>query len=158
LKRGIWEQPSEKTKNGKVHIVPLSPVAVRVLKSLRQQQDTLKNLSKRNSSFVFFSSRTGTKPMVWIQKAAVRVREKSKITDFQPHDLRRTTATRLAQAGIADNVLKMTLNHSLGRDITGVYNQYRYFEERRAALKGWSTRLLRIVGRPLSGESRLGPR
>ena len=72
--------------------------------------------------------------MTWLQKAADRVRVESKIGDLQAHDLRRTTATRLAQAGIPDNVLKMILNHSSGKDITGVYNQYKYFEERKQAL------------------------
>jgi integrase len=83
--------------------------------------------------------------MVWLQKAADRVRVEAKIEDFQAHDLRRTAATRLAQAGVPDNVLKMILNHSLGKDITGVYNQYKYFDERKQALDAWAKRLLVIV-------------
>jgi integrase len=145
LKRGIWEQPGEKTKNGKVHVVPLSPPAVRALESLKHRQGELNNPTKRESDFVFFSSRTGMKPMTWLQKAADRVRVESKIVDFQAHDLRRTAATRLAQAGVPDNVLKMILNHSLGKDITGVYNQYKYFEERKQALAAWGSKLTTIV-------------
>ena len=145
LNRAIWEQPGAITKNGKVHVVPLSPPAVRVLESLKHHQSELNNPSKRESDFVFFSSRTGSKPMAWLQKAADRVRIESKIEDFQAHDLRRTTATRLAQAGVPDNVLKMILNHSLGKDITGVYNQYKYFEERKKALAAWGSKLMVIV-------------
>jgi hypothetical protein len=51
----------------------------------------------------------------------------------------------LAEVGVADVVLKMILNHSLGSDISGVYNQYKYFEERKQALDAWSKRLLLIV-------------
>jgi len=85
--------------------------------------------------------------MTWLQKAADRARIESKVTDFQAHDLRRTCATRLAKAGVPDAVLKMILNHSLGKDITGVYNQYKYFEERKKAMNAWSRQLLAIVRR-----------
>lgn len=145
LERAIWTQPGEKTKNGKVHVVPLSTQAVRILEGLRADQDKLKNKSKKESKFVFFSSRTGAIAMTWLQKAADRARKESKIEDFQAHDLRRTTATRLAEAGVPDNVLKMILNHSLGKDITGVYNQYKYFEERKQALQAWASKVALIV-------------
>ena len=47
--------------------------------------------------------------------------------------------------GVPDSVLKMILDHSLGSDITGVYNQYKYFQERKQALDAWSKRLTAIV-------------
>jgi integrase len=105
----------------------------------------LKNLAKRNSRFVFHNQRNPELALTWLQKAGERVREESKVADFRPHDLRRTCATRLAEMGVADSVLKMILNHSLGSDITGVYNQYKYFEERKQALDAWSKRLTVIV-------------
>jgi integrase len=147
LNDGIWTQPGTKTKNGKPHVVPLSGEAVRILERLHQRQVELKNSSKRESNFVFCSSRTGDAAMAWLQKAADRARIESKVQDFQAHDLRRTCATRLAKAGVPDAVLKMILNHSLGKDITGVYNQYKYFEERKKALTAWSRHLLTIVRR-----------
>ena len=75
------------------------------------------------------------------------MRAESKVEDFRPHDLRRTCATRLAEMGVPDPVLKMILNHSLGSDITGVYNQYKYFDERKQALDAWAKRLLVIVSK-----------
>jgi integrase len=118
---------------------------VRILEGLRQRQLVLRNLSKRASRFVFPNPRNADLPIAWLQKAGERVREESKVDDFRPHDLRRTCATRLAELGVADVVLKMILNHSLGSDISGVYNQYKYFEERKQALDAWSKRLLLIV-------------
>jgi integrase len=91
------------------------------LERLHERQAVLKNASKRESNFVFCSSRTGEAAMTWLQKAADRARIESKVQDFQAHDLPRTCATRLAKAGVPDAVLKMILNHSLGKDITGVY-------------------------------------
>jgi integrase len=145
LRDEIWTQPGTKAKNGKPHIVPLSSEAVRIFERLQQRQTGLKNASKRESNFVFCSSGTGDSAMTWLQKIADRARMESKVADFQAHDLRRTCATRLARAGVPDVVLKMILNHSLGKDITGVYNQYKYFDERKKALSAWSCELLAIV-------------
>jgi integrase len=145
LERALWTQPGAKTKNGKVHVIPLSSPAVRIFEGLQQHQAGLKNPSKRNSRFVFCNPRNPDIPIAWLQKAGERVRDESKVQDFRPHDLRRTCATRLAEMGVPDAVLKMILNHSLGSDITGVYNQYKYFEERKQALDAWAERLLMIV-------------
>jgi integrase len=157
LDRAVWTQPGAQTKNRKLHVVPLSPQAVTILEALKQGQSTLKNVSKRKSAFVFCSSRTGRKPMAWLEKAAERVRVASKVEDFQAHDLRRTTATRLAEAGAPDAVLKMILNHSLGKDITGVYNQYKYFEERKALLAAWGKKLSLIVSELKTAAATVGP-
>ena len=145
LDRALWTQPGAKTKNGRVHVIPLSPPGVRIFQGLQQRQADLKNPIKRKSNFVFSNPRNPDMPMTWLQKAGERVRDESKVQDFRPHDLRRTCATRLAEMGVPDAVLKMILNHSLGSDITGVYNQYKYFEERKQALDAWAKRLLMIV-------------
>src|SRR4030095_5577354 len=122
-----------------------SAPAVRILQSLRARQDKLKNKSKQASRFVFHSSRTGAVAMTWLQKAADRVKEESKVSDFHAHDLRRTAATRLAKAKVPRHVLKKVLNHSTGNDVTDVYDVYEYFDERRKALDAWATRLMGIV-------------
>jgi len=145
LTRAIWTQPSARTKNRKVHVVPLSKSAVRILEARRQHQAELKNVAKRDSRFVFHNPRNPNLALTWLQKAGERVRAESRVGDFRPHDLRRSCATRLAEMGVPDAVLKMVLNHSLGSDITGVYNQYKYFEERKQALDAWSKRLTVIV-------------
>ena len=146
LTRAIWTQPSARTKNRKVHIVPLRKPAVRILQALRQRQAELKNVAKQNSRFVFHNPRNPDLALTWLQKAGERVRAESKVEDFRPHDLRRTCATRLAEMGVPDSVLKMILNHSLGSDITGVYNQYnKYFDVRKQALDAWAKRLHVIV-------------
>lgn len=59
LNDGIWTQPGTKTKNGNPHIVPVAGETVRILEQLNQRQDELKNSSKRESNFVFCTSRSG---------------------------------------------------------------------------------------------------
>ena len=39
LSRAIWTQPGARTKNRKVHVVPLCPTAVRILEGLQQHQE-----------------------------------------------------------------------------------------------------------------------
>jgi integrase len=100
ITRAIWTQPSTRTKNRKTHIVPLCSSAVRILETLQHQQAELKNVAKRNSPFVFHNPRNPELALTWLQKAGERVRERLKVADFRPHDLRRTCATRLAEMGV----------------------------------------------------------
>jgi integrase len=74
LTRGIWTQPSARTKKRKVHIVPLSKPVVRILEALRQHQAELKNLAKRNSRFVFHNPRNPDLAVTCLQKVGERVR------------------------------------------------------------------------------------
>src|SRR5437867_3532722 len=41
LSRAVWTQPAAKTKNGKTHVVPLAPAAVRILETLKAQQSEM---------------------------------------------------------------------------------------------------------------------
>lgn len=66
------------------------------------------------------------------------------IDDFTPHDLRRTAATFMAQAGEMDEVIDAVLNHPK-QGIIKVYNQYRYDTEKQKALETWERKLLSIV-------------
>ena len=68
------------------------------------------------------------------------------------HDLRRTTATKLAGLGIPPHVTETVINHR-GAETTGpvgkIYQRYNYLDERRAALELWAATLTRIVTRPV---------
>jgi len=69
---------------------------------------------------------------------------KLEVDDFTPHDLRRTAATFMAQAGEMDEVIDAVLNHSK-QGVIKVYNQYRYDAEKQKALETWERKLLSIV-------------
>jgi integrase len=70
------------------------------------------------------------------------------------HDLRRTTATRMAdELGIAPHIIEAVLNHVSGHKagVAGIYNRADYSVQMRQALTSWSEHLLSIVaGRPMS--------
>lgn len=70
------------------------------------------------------------------------------IPDARPHDLRRTAATLMVEAGVSEAVVAVVLGHAtrLAPRVTSVYVRYRYEPERRAALVALESKLLTILG------------
>jgi integrase len=135
ITRQMWRIPE--TKNGKPHLVPLSPLAQRLLEELRQlsgESDYLLPNTVDNRRDAGDRDRTLT-------KAARRVREHLDIPDWTPHDLRRTARTGMAFLGIADAVGERVLNHSVGDRMIAVYNQHQYAAEMADALDRWAAHL-----------------
>ena len=83
-----------------------------------------------------------------IQKAILRLRKAAKVTDWTPHDIRRTVATAMGDLGIAREVIRRVLNHK-ERDVTATYERSKRLREMRQALEAWARRLHAIV----TGES-----
>ena len=63
---------------------------------------------------------------------------------WSPHDLRRTARTNMARVGVSDEVGEEVMNH-IKPGVVGVYNKYRYDEEKKIALQKWETLLLKIL-------------
>jgi integrase len=132
IKGDLIEYPDQRTKNGIPHFVPLSDPALAILA----------RFPANGREFVF--GHAGFRG--WVAKA--KLDERSGVKDCTLHDLRRTTATRLAQdIGTAPHVIEAILNHVSGHKagVAGVYNRATYSKERREALNLWADRLLAIV-------------
>ncbi len=130
-----WTIPAELAKNGLSHRVPLSPQALTILGRLRESA---------KGPWVF-PSPTTDRPIENPQKAAERLRERSKVPDLRLHDLRRTAASLMTGMGISRLTVKKILNHA-ERDVTAVYDRHSYDPEKRTALEAWGRRLEAIVG------------
>jgi integrase len=134
----LWTIPGAKSKNRKAHLVPLSGLAVEILASVPAIDDRY-----------VWSTRAGTR-ISGFSKAKARAVMLSGVTDWRLHDLRRTTATRLAELGIAHPIVSKLLNHSprsvMG--VTSIYNRYEYLDERREAMERWAQRIRGIVDPP----------
>ena len=63
---------------------------------------------------------------------------------WSPHDLRRTARTNMARVGILDEVGEEVVNH-IKPGVVGVYNKYRYDNEKKDALLKWEALLLEIL-------------
>lgn len=139
----IWIIPRERTKNGEPNRVPLSPLAVKLLR-------TASALSEGNKTWLFPSAIDPQKPIDphAPTKAVERSRDALGIENFRIHDLRRTAATGMAKLGVNPHTISLVLNHISVRrgTITGkVYDQYSYDPEKRDALNKWGARLEQVV-------------
>ena len=135
-----WTIPGEKTKNGKSHRVPLTPLALEILEAQ----------PKRNrwvfpSRYRKLDRPTATGAI----STAIHLNEDFGIPHWTPHDLRRSASTQMGQLGVAEFIVGRVLNHS-ERSVTKVYNRYSYDAEKRAALQKWERRLRAIIGELVS--------
>jgi integrase len=125
---GVWILPSERSKNHRAHVTPLSSAMQEIL----SRQD-------RRGPFVF--SATGSTPLAGWSKAKARLdRLMGNVKPFVLHDLRRSAASHMGELNIRPDVIELCLNHRSGLrgGIAGVYNRSELMNERRAALQMWS--------------------
>jgi integrase len=132
----VWTLPRESTKADRSHEVPLAPLVIEVLTSL-----------PRTGTYVFTSTR-GERPISGFSKIKARADTLSGFNDWRIHDLRRTTGTGMARAGIAVSTISRVLNHKEG-GVTKIYNRYSYLDEKRHALETWARKVESLV-RPAS--------
>src|SRR6185437_8721609 len=127
-----------------VHVVPL----------VRQALEIIKAIPERLTGDHLLSSDGGRTPISGISKF-YRTRLKNAIIantggslakEFTSHDLRRTVATRLAEAlgEEGEKLVKRVLGHSDG-SVTAIYNRYAYVREMRCALERWANELTTAV-------------
>jgi integrase len=121
LERGTWSIPAEAMKQGKAVRVPLIRRAVAVLR-LRRKWNRRRETP---SEWVFPSKRGKLKHMTEPKKNWWALRKRAGIPDVTLHDLRRTTASWAADAGVSDRIIKAMLAHKVDRfkDVTGVYSR-----------------------------------
>jgi integrase len=133
-----WTIPAAKSKNGNLHQVPLSKLAIELLQEIKSHSTESKWLfPSANNSGHFIPEA--------INKAVSRNKEKFKdIKHFTPHDLRRTAASHMTAIGIPRLVVSKLLNH-VENSVTAIYDRYSYDKEKRVAIDAWSTKLKEII-------------
>lgn len=117
----IWRIPGEYSKNGDAHWVYLTDTA----KQQIQQP----------------FERSMTAVQAWTKRWCIRNKFDP---PFTPHDLRRTVATRLNEAGIAPHIVEKMLNHRL-QGVMRVYNKAEYEDERIAAYDALERLMLEVL-------------
>ena len=134
LRDGNWTLPGTRTKNGRVHVVPLSRQAAQLI----EQQP-------RISDHYVFSF--GDKAISGFHNAKATLDKVAGISGWTVHDLRRTTASGMAGLGVSLVVIEKILNHVSGSlaGIVGVYQRHEFAEEKRAALQQWADHVEQLV-------------
>jgi integrase len=122
-----------RTKNGRLHEVPLPTQALAIIE----------RLPRRNSSDFLFGRRGFNDWAV----AKAKLDARAGIADWHLHDLRRSAATYMAELGVQPHHIEAVLNHQSGhkRSVHGIYNHARYEMPMREALQKWADWLDRIT-------------
>jgi len=141
-----WNIPRERTKNSRAHELPLSDLAIGILKPATLRE------GREERELIFGDGAGGFSG--WSKaKAAIDERIGAAAAPWRLHDLRRTAATRMADLGVLPHVVEAVLNHVSGHKagVAGVYNRALYAAEKRRALDLWAAHIEAIVaGRPAS--------
>ena len=131
-----WTIPEIIAKNGRRHVVPLSTLAVQLLR---------RQLSARDRGDLVFPAPNGERPVEKVAlPMAMSVLFRNHLPSLQPatpHDLRRTAATGMRRIGTAPEIVSLILNHTR-QDVTGRhYDHHQGLAERREALSRWGLHL-----------------
>lgn len=134
-----WVLSSEETKSARQHLVPLSEVAVDLLRS-----------TPRLGVYVWSTDgRTHVKGFSKAKAALDRYLASSPSCELKPwrlHDLRRTVATHMVRLGVSEVIVGRVLNHAARGVTARTYALHSYEPEKRLAMELWSREIKRAVG------------
>jgi integrase len=122
-----------RSKNGRAHTLPLPAMALDIITSVP-------HLVGRDQ---LFGDRSPAGFSDWA-RAKARLDTRSGVVNWTIHDLRRTTATRLADLAVQPHVIEQVLNHARP-GVAGTYNRSPYAKEVTVALALWADRVRSLV-------------
>jgi len=136
LERGTLTISKARSKNHREHVLPLMP----------EMRSIVETCPRMVSHDHVFGARAADGFTNWTLPKP-ELDERSGVSDWTLHDLRRTAATGLANLGVQPHVVEALLNHQSGskRGVAGVYNRSPYEREVRAALAAWHDHLRALV-------------
>ena len=164
LQQGVWVIPSERTKNGTSHMVPLPSAAVQLISEAddlaRQREETRAAREGREAKLpadypLFPGARDNLKPITpaALTHALRDIKLALGLEDLHPHDLRRTGASHLVseRVGVSPFLVGRLLNHSSETGGAAMvtlkaYAVHDFASDKRRALEAWEALLLDIVG------------
>jgi len=138
MKNRWWTIPAIKSKNGNSHQVPLSDLAIELLKELK---------ALSNGSKWLFPSPHDDKHITPAAIDHALRKNLSKLKGLKhatPHDFRRAAASHMTALGISRLVVSKILNH-VERSVTAIYDRHSYDKEKREALEMWGTKLKKLI-------------
>jgi integrase len=137
LEAGTWTIPSERSKNGRAHTLPLPAAA----------WDIIERVPRRAHRYHLFGLVADVGFTRWAAKADLDRRLGKDVSPWTLHDLRRSVATRMADLGVQPHIIEQILNHQSGhkRGPAGIYNRSAYEREVRAVLGLWDDHVRALV-------------
>lgn len=132
FKARLWRVPAERSKTGEPRSIPLSTPALRMLLGRRE--------ADAEGRWIFPSPVGAVGPVGSLQSVVRRVQERSKVTGWTIHDLRRVVRSGLAALGIAPPIAEFVLGHLPPR-MTRTYDRHEPIAEAAVALEAWARRI-----------------
>lgn len=140
--RPMWVISKDKTKSGAEYRIPLSPAAVKLLKSLPH---------KAGENHVFFAPRGGEMSDMTLSKVMKTMHEAKAKKDGKgwidptskrpavPHGTCRSTPRQwFAELGVERDLAEMMLGHKVGSEVERAYQRSDMIERRRAVGLSWA--------------------
>lgn len=128
----VWSIPPERIKNKRWHVLPIVPLARRLLEALimfsGESEFLMPGRYDPNES-IHKTSLGHTLAKLQKQSPHFPV--------FTPRDLRRTVKTRMGEIGIEKSIRDRIQNHALTDISSKHYDRWDYLPEKRAALEKW---------------------
>lgn len=147
-----------KYKNGRPHVVPMTPLVAEIIGTLPDFEDCPYLVTVRGKGPIDCDSHVRE----LLDEEVLKARRKAiaeaggalgaaePIPGWRLHDLRRTMRTNLSKLGIPSDIGERVMGHVIG-GVRGVYDRYDYLDEKRRALAVWQGHLARITGRTPGG-------
>ena len=142
LHTGVWTLPKEQMKSKRAHEVPLSLLAIRIIKRCNKLGPYA--LTTDGVTHV----RGFSKMKIEIDKTVVDLNDGNAIDPWTFHDLRRTAATNLAKLKVPPYVIGTVLGHSPQGVTAEHYVWHRFMPEKRVALRRLALHILGIMKAP----------
>lgn len=131
--------PAHVAKNGNEHTFPFAQLA----------SDNLRTFitATAPSGLLFPARGKPDKPFCGWGKAKAALDQRSAVTGWTLHDIRRTFRTNLGKLGVAPYIAERLVNHISARtDMERTYDLHGYLPEMRQAMELWEEHLSGIVG------------
>jgi integrase len=136
LDKATLSLPKERVKNNCAHVVPLTPLALKIIKAV----------PRRVARDHLFGDRSPVGFTRWA-KFKEQLDTRGSVTNWTVHDIRRTVATGMADIGVQPHIIEAALNHRSGhrRGVAGVYNRSPYERDVKTALALWADHIQSIT-------------
>lgn len=151
-KEPLWTIPAIAAKSARVHLVPLSKLAVRELRALHAYTGKTEFLLPAGERLRALERRKerSSPPTDHMEAHALGVAVRRslgllKMAPWTPHDLRRTLRTGLSRLGNSAELCEKVIGHAVRNQLIATYDLYDAMPERRSALADWSRLVEKII-------------
>lgn len=142
----LWDGKGKRRQGPREHLLPLGQNAAALVVEL------LERAKEKGSTWLFSTHGAVAMTFTTPGKRVTEISAAMKGEPFDLRDIRRTCETMLAGMGISRDTRAHLLSHGLSGVQAAHYDRHSYFDEKRAALLAWESRLEEIA----TGERQAG--